>query len=178
MPSPSSISRIEALLLLDDRHLGAEPPVHLREFKTDIAAADDDQMLGEPVESEHRGVGQIRRLVDAGEGGHGGASANIDEDSRRGQSFLADGHRIRRHKTRVTADDRATLHAAEPIFDPGASFRGNGIRPRLHACHVDAGWRIQHDPVIGGAPGEVGGIGAGDERLGRHAAGVDAGTAK
>ena len=30
--------------LLDDRHLGAEAAVHLRELEADVAAADDDQM--------------------------------------------------------------------------------------------------------------------------------------
>jgi hypothetical protein len=60
------LARDEPLLHLDDRHRGAEPPVHLREFEPDIAAADDDQMLGKPVESEQRGIGQIRHLVHTG----------------------------------------------------------------------------------------------------------------
>ena len=34
------------------------------------------------------------------------------------------------------------------------------------------------DAEIGGAPGHVGGVGAGHQRLGRHAAGVDAGAAE
>ena len=34
---------------LDDRDLGAEAPEHLTELETDVAAADDDQMLGQEV---------------------------------------------------------------------------------------------------------------------------------
>ena len=37
---------------------------------------------------------------------------------------------------------------------------------------------VEHDAVFGGAAGEVRGVGAGDQRLGRHAAGVDAGAAE
>src|SRR5205085_6163266 len=37
---------------------------------------------------------------------------------------------------------------------------------------------IEHDAVLGAAPGEGRGIGAGDGRLGGHAAGVDAGAAE
>ena len=33
-------------------------------------------------------------------------------------------------------------------------------------------------PILGAAPGQVGRIGAGDQRLGRHAAGIDAGSAE
>ena len=42
---------------------------------------------------------------------------------------------------------------------------------------IDGG-PLEDDAVVGGAPGEVRGVGAGDERLGRHAAGVDAGAAE
>ena len=44
---------------LDDRHLGAEAAVHLREFEPDIAAADDRQMPRQRVEIEDRRVGEI-----------------------------------------------------------------------------------------------------------------------
>ena len=40
--------------LLDHRDLGSEAAEHLGEFQPDIAAADDDQMLGQEVELHHR----------------------------------------------------------------------------------------------------------------------------
>ena len=48
---------------LDDRHLGAEAPIHLREFEADVAAADDDEMPRHAVEREHRRVGEIRHVA-------------------------------------------------------------------------------------------------------------------
>ena len=39
---------------LDDRDLAAEAAVHLRKLQTDIAAANDDQMLGQKVHVHHR----------------------------------------------------------------------------------------------------------------------------
>ena len=39
---------------LDDRHLGAEAAVHLRELEADVAAADDDQVPRQLVERQHR----------------------------------------------------------------------------------------------------------------------------
>ena len=55
---------------LDNRHPGAEPPVHLREFEPDIAATDHDQVLGDAVQLQDRAVGQKRNLVDAREVRH------------------------------------------------------------------------------------------------------------
>ena len=94
MPSPSRISRTasrdvlvlardQPRTLLDDRHLGAEAAVHLREFEADVAAADDDQMPRQRVELQDRAVGQRRHVVDAGHVGNARAAAHIDEDARR-----------------------------------------------------------------------------------------------
>ena len=60
----------QARPLLDDRDLGAEAPVHLREFEPDVAAADDHEMLGHPVEREDRAVGEVGDLTDARHVGH------------------------------------------------------------------------------------------------------------
>ncbi len=117
------LARDEALLHLDDRHRGAEASVDLREFEADIAAADDDQMLGKAVEGEQRGIGQIRHLVDTRQGRRDGASADIDEDARRAQPLLADRNRIRRDKPHVTFDYCAALHATHPALDARAGIR-------------------------------------------------------
>ena len=79
----------QARPLLDDRDLGPEAPVHLRELEPDVAAADDDEMLGHPVERQDRAVGQVIDLTDARHVGHGGAPADVDEDAGRRQQLLA-----------------------------------------------------------------------------------------
>ena len=50
---------------LDDGDLAAEAAEHLAELEADVAAADDDEMLGEEVELHHRAVGQVGDRVDA-----------------------------------------------------------------------------------------------------------------
>ena len=71
------------------------------------------------------------------------------------------------------------LHAAQPVLDAvRARCAETVICARLDARHVDADRAVEHDAVVGAAPRQMGGIGAGDQRLGRHAAGVDAGAAE
>ena len=60
---------------------------------------------------------------------------------------------------------------------PSRDSRDHGVGARPHARHVDAD-RPGDDAEVGGAAREVRGVGAGDQRLGRHAAGVHAGAAE
>ncbi len=48
------LARQELRHLLDHGDLSAEAPVHLRELEADIAAADDDEVLGYEVHVHHR----------------------------------------------------------------------------------------------------------------------------
>src|SRR5829696_167915 len=57
--NPLVLAGDQARPLLDDRDLGPEAPMHLRELEPDVAAADDDEMLGHPVEPQDRAVGQV-----------------------------------------------------------------------------------------------------------------------
>ena len=76
-------------------------------------------------------------------------------------------------------DDRAAApcRAASPRRRARASTDTLSARA-LTRCHVDADGAVDRHAVVGGAPREMRGIGAGDQRLGRHAAGVDAGAAE
>ncbi len=130
------------------------------------------------VEREDRGVGQIRHLVDAGHGRHRGAPADIDEDARRAEAFAADRIVSAALEAGVALHDGAAGHAAQPLLDAGARPLRHRRGARLDAGHVDADRRIDHNAEIGAAPREMRGIGAGHQRLGRHAAGVDAGAAE
>ena len=46
------LARDQARRHLDDGHLGAKPPIHLRELEADIASAHDDEMPGHGVERQ------------------------------------------------------------------------------------------------------------------------------
>src|SRR5947207_3806677 len=135
-------------------------------------------MLRDAVVSEHRAVGQIRHPVDAGQWRDEGAPADIDEDARRGQPLLGDRDGIAAEKAGMALQYRAARHIAQPALDAGAGIGRDRVGPHLDPGHVDAGRRVEHDAVLGAAPREVRGIGTGDERLGGHAAGVDAGAAE
>src|SRR5262245_29989664 len=44
---------------LDDGDLGAETAIHLGELEADVASADDNQMLGDTIERDHRRVREV-----------------------------------------------------------------------------------------------------------------------
>ena len=89
------LARGQPRTLLDDGDLGAEAPVHLRELQRDVAAADDDEMLGHGVEFEDADVGQV---VDVGQPrhvGHHGPPADVEEDPVGLEDPVIDPQRVR-----------------------------------------------------------------------------------
>src|SRR5918993_3529330 len=65
---------------LYNRDLTAKAAVHLSKFQTHVAAADDNQMLGQKVYFHHSCVVQVADLIEAGQRWIGGASPDIDEE--------------------------------------------------------------------------------------------------
>jgi hypothetical protein len=62
---------------LDNRHLGADAAVHLRELEPDVAAADDDQVPRHAAEFQYRRAGEVRHLGDAGHVRARGAGVDV-----------------------------------------------------------------------------------------------------
>ena len=168
----------QARAALDDGHFAAEAPIHLREFETDIAAADDDQMLRQEIDVHHGAVGEIGYGVDAGDIGDGRPAPGIDEDAISAERGVADDHGVRIGKAGMAAIDRATGHALQPGFDARAGFAADSVHAGLDQFHVDARLAGDGDAVFGGAEGKVRRIGAGDQGLGRDATGIDAGASE
>ena len=79
----SSSRRNEVRTSLHDGHRAAEAAIHLCELEADVAAADDEQMLGQEIDVHHGGVGVVGDLIEAGHVGNGGAAADVDENPRR-----------------------------------------------------------------------------------------------
>jgi hypothetical protein len=50
--------------------LAAEAAEHLAKLKSDVAAADDDQVFGKEIDSEQGAVGEIFDVLESGELGH------------------------------------------------------------------------------------------------------------
>ena len=109
-----------------------------------------------------------------------GAAADVDEDARRRQQLVADADGIVRLEAGVASEHGAACHARAATSRRRArAFAITASARALTALHVDAdGAPSSDDAVVGGAAREVRGVGAGDQRLGRHAAGVDAGAAE
>ena len=107
------------------------------------------------------------------------AAADVDEDARRGQLLVADADGRRRLRSAPCPWKTVQpCHAAQPTLDAVARVGDDRVGARLDLRHVDARRAVEHDAVVGRASREVRGVGAGDQRLGRHAAGVDAGAAE
>ena len=96
----------------------------------------------------------------------------------RGEPFAADLDLVRRDEPGVAAVDGAVLRRAQRGLGRRAPRRDDGILALLHPSHVHRHAAADHHAELGGAARHVRGIGAGDHRLGRRAAGVDAGPAE
>ena len=167
----------QAVAVLEHGHARAEAPVHLGELEADVAAADDQQVLGQEVDRHHRGVVEHRHVGDAFPGRQDRAAADVDEDLRRLQDRAVDLDRVRADEAGMAPDQAQVLRPADPLVEAFDRLADHRVLARLHRLHVDAHRPGIHPPV-GGAPGDVGGAGARDQGLGRDAAVVDAGAAE
>ena len=155
---------------------GAETTIHLRILQPDITSTDDQQMRRHLLKGQDRGVGQVRDVVQAGHVRHRGTAADIEEDPRRGELFVADAQGLRILETCMPLDHRTAVHAIQPRAHTEARVGDDGVGARLHLDHVDTRLAGQHHAEIRRAARHVRGTRAGNQGLGRHAAGIDAGT--
>jgi hypothetical protein len=161
---------------LDDRDLRAEAAVHLRKFEADIAPADHDEMLRQLVERDHVGIGEHRYVLDARHVGHDRAAANIDEDARRSQLLAIHLDALRTGEASMPADQLDILHGDQPVLVGGPRVQDDLSGSGCDGGHVDLDRAIDLEPIVFSTPCRVGGIGARDQRLGRLAARIDAGS--
>ena len=63
---------------------------HLRKLRADISAADNQQGFRQCLERQRGGAGQIRYILDAGNGWHGRTRAGRDDDLARLDEFAID----------------------------------------------------------------------------------------
>src|SRR4030095_5660604 len=72
----------------------------------------------------------------------------------------------------------AVVHLFQPGLNPAARLLHDGVPARFHPCHVDTHFAANVHSKLRPAPREVRGVGAGDHRFCRCAAGVDARAAE
>ena len=162
---------------LHDGHAAPEAAIHLRELKPDIGAADDDEMLRQEVDVHHRRAGQVVDLFEPRRVRHEGVAADVDDDLRRLEQPAVDADRVRALETAVAVDHRKVGVRLQPFLDVLVRGADDAVLARLDALHVDFDVSAEHHAEIRGAPRDVGGAGACDQRLRRDAADIDAGAA-
>ncbi len=170
----------EARPLLDDRHRRAEASVHLRELEADVAAADDDEVASAAWSSASIVV-LVRKGTrsHAGHVGHDRAAADVDEDARRRELLVADADGSSTTRTaRVPGTPCSLARLRSPRSTPARAFDDTASARALTFVMSIRGGPVSTTPKSARAPGEMRRIGARDERLGRHAAGVDARAAE
>lgn len=72
--------RTQARPTRDNADLAAEPPRHLAEFQTDVAAVQHQQMARQEIDFYHRAVREVIDVIKAGNVRHRRTRTEIDED--------------------------------------------------------------------------------------------------
>ncbi len=189
MPSASRISLMAcetsgssraatARRALHHGHRAAKTPVHLRKLKADITATENNQMFRQTIELHNGTVRQIRHRGEPRNVRHDGARAHVDEDSRRTEEPLAHAQLGRAFETGMAAYHGAVLHLLQPLLDAVACIERHRRGPLPDGAHVHAHRAADVDTILRGTTRQVGRVGAGHQRLGGHATGVDAGAAE
>ena len=165
----------------DDRDLAAEPAEHLAELQPDVAAAKDDQVLGDLVELHDRGRVEHRDVARAVDRQRPGPGARVDDDHRRADrpgAAVGEGdlERLRPGEVGLALDQVKPLlrETAGVVLPRAADHRPLAL---AHRRQVDRDRAGPH-PVLGAAARQVGEARAGDHGLGRGAPGVDADPAE
>ena len=172
-------ARDEARRHLDDCHLAAEAAVDLGELESDVAAADNDQVRRAGTR-RRAGVLLVKYSTWSRPGISGTAARppTLMKISGRAQGLAADRHRLRRGEACVPLIDGDHGIASQRLLDAAVGEAQHIVLARLDLPHVDGDGAWDRNAVISGAAGEMRGIGTRHQRLGRRAAGVDAGAAE
>src|SRR5580698_2301177 len=158
---------------LDNGDFTPKPPVHLREFQADVAAAYDDQVTRKEVDVHDGAIGEEWNLFDTRHLGHHRAAAYVDEYPIRREPLRADAYLLGGLEAALTLVHGAVCHTSQPALDAGSRLPRNRVLPRLDELHIDTHRAIVDYSVLGRAANHVGRIRTCDHRLGGCAAGVD-----
>ena len=137
-------ARNQPRVSLQDGDFAAEAAVHLPKLQADVAAADDDEMLGQKIDLHHRGVCEIADLIETRHGRNDGTAADVDEDLIGSEAVLADCDHMRRLETRLPFVHIDIWFVAQPAFRrlPAMASGSRLCAPSLSSC------RRQPAPVL------------------------------
>ena len=170
-------ARDQVVEIFDDGNLGSEPAPYGSQFETDIAAADDDEPVGDRLELERTGGGHDALFVDGHAGKRDALASRGDDDVLGGVrgSADADAARLGQFTVALEPGDAVLLEQELDSLDVGADDVAFALlhpgEIQGHAGDVDAVLRevVSHFlEVLGGL----------QHRLGRNAADVQARAAE
>ena len=163
----------QRLRALDHRDLAAQPYMRLRHLHPDRPAADDQQVIGPLAPVEEGFVGVIRHAVEPRDGRDKRRRAGGDHDPAGPDDGVAGLHFPGRDELAVFPDHR-DAELFEPLLAVMRLDRGNGLRHMLHRGGViDLRRDIGHTERRGMGLA-VRRLGAGDQRLRRDTAEIQA----
>ena len=125
------------------------------ELEPDVAAADDDQVLGQKIDFHHRRAGQVVDVVHAGHVGNERSRADVDEDLLGLEKFVTHAYGLSGFETAVAAEDGAVVHVREPVGHALVGLAHDGVLARLHLLHVDFDRTSDRYPEVGTATSHV-----------------------
>ena len=134
-------------------------------------------MFWQEVDIHDARVGEIRYIVDTRPVGYAGAGTHVDEDPLSLEYGAVDFERVSSNEPGMTPNQVNIIHAVQPVSDALVRGSGNSIFAGLHAAHVDGYITVDGYSKFPGLPGQVSNACTADQRFGRRAADVDAGTA-
>ena len=107
----------EALSSPDNRDLAPEAMVPLPEFETDIAATQDQEMLGKKIHLHDGGVSHVSERLEAGDIEHGSAAAHVVEYLFRIDEIITHADLARSLEADLPLMDGSILNGLEATLD-------------------------------------------------------------
>jgi hypothetical protein len=147
------LARQQPLELLDHRDLAAEAAERLRQLEADGAAAEDKQPPWQPLEPEHRLVGQVGEVDQARDGGQRRLAARRDHEALADERPLAELQLLRRREAGGAVQDVDPL-VEEAFVALVARDLLDDSRPPLRDPH-EGEWRQLTDDSLRAQPAQV-----------------------
>ena len=165
---------------LDDGDFAAECGIDGAEFHADVAAADDEQRLGNLLHLQCLGGGHDARVAEVKGLRQRGLGADGDDGVVVGDELLAsvglDAQGVGTLEVAAPVDDRDAALRRE-LRDAAGELRDDGVLPRAELVQLDL-WCAERDAAMGGLLRRADGVGRVEERLRGDAAAVEAHAAE
>lgn len=145
----------------------------LGQFQTDRSATDNEEPAGQPLSFEDGLVGQVGNLVQTGDGRHLGRGSGRDDETPGTDAGVPglDGSLVEEARLRLDHPDAQRSETLDRVI--GSDRFDHALHMTVHSREIDFGLHAAH-PERRGMTHAFGELGRCDQRLGRHAAIIQA----